>query len=402
MDPVALQAPQDLQTVERGHPQVQQRHIGPVPGDQAERDLAVAGRPDDAVAPCVGQRPRDAVAIDGMVVGDHDAQRHDGRGGGGARRRGVEGGGRGGHGVLDSEWGLRDASTVAEAAAPRAIRRAAAVADERSVVRSDYWPVRGSRTVTVVPAPGADATSKVPPAATARSAPVARPMWPCATASARRSALNPRPSSATTRTTASGSRSQPQRDGARVRVPGGVGEQLAREREDELLLPRGQARLVDLDLRAGVGAAGRASRHGRSARRAGRRGPERRDAARRSRRVAGRRLRPAHRRRGGRSPRRGADGGRAARAAPAAGSGSPRRAAPPRGAARSRSSAVSAWASSRPRSSAAARIRRSRAPSSADSTTAAAPAHARYSACAPIVSMSARVRVAGCGSEIST
>ena len=114
VDPVALEAPQDFQTVECGHPQVQQRDIGPVPSDQAERDLAVAGRAHDAVAPCVGQRPRDAVAIDGMVVGDHDAQRHDGRGGGGGRRRGVEGGGRGGHGVLDSGWGLRDASTVAE------------------------------------------------------------------------------------------------------------------------------------------------------------------------------------------------------------------------------------------------------------------------------------------------
>ena len=42
--------------------------------DEAQGRLAVAGLADDLVAPALHQRAHDAVAIDGMVVGDDDAQ----------------------------------------------------------------------------------------------------------------------------------------------------------------------------------------------------------------------------------------------------------------------------------------------------------------------------------------
>ena len=130
------------------------------------------------------------------------------------------------------------------------------------MVRSDYR-AGGSRTVTVVPAPGAEAMSSVPPPAAARSALVASPMWPRPTAAARWSGLKPRPSSLTTSSIASAEEVRRSRIVRACGVPGGVGEQLAREREHELLLPRGQRGVLDVDLGVRAGAARGASRHAR-------------------------------------------------------------------------------------------------------------------------------------------
>ena len=117
--------------------------------------------------------------------------------------------------------------------------------------------MRGSRTVTVVPAPGCG--GDVEAAAGRDGALRAGGQADVALRDRVGSPLRAGPASVIGDDQYDGVRLrvQPQRDRARVRMPGGVGEQLAREREDELLLPRGQARLVDLDLRVGVGAARR-------------------------------------------------------------------------------------------------------------------------------------------------
>ena len=86
VDPVALAGGAGRRARRGGHAQVQQRHVGPVFDDEVQCGPAVAGFADDAVAAALHQGAHDAVAIDGMVVGDDDAQQP-----GAARRSAARG-----------------------------------------------------------------------------------------------------------------------------------------------------------------------------------------------------------------------------------------------------------------------------------------------------------------------
>ena len=79
-------------------------------------------------------------------------------------------------------------------------------------------------------------------------------MWPSASASRSRPGGTPPPSSATSRTTPSGHAAQRQLHARRARVAGRVGEQLARDREQQLVAPADGGRIdLDLDLEAAGG-----------------------------------------------------------------------------------------------------------------------------------------------------
>ena len=65
---------QDAERVKDGHAQVEQRHVGPVFDDEVQCGRAVAGFAGNQIPTALDEGAHDAVAIDGMVVGDDDAQ----------------------------------------------------------------------------------------------------------------------------------------------------------------------------------------------------------------------------------------------------------------------------------------------------------------------------------------